>query len=244
MGHDEDSGSLPAQVFASSCVYQSGGRRPVCGRCSRAAAEHRPPPVSYAPEPGRHPGVSASRCRASDFRQDLERQRLIRGGNDDRTAGSAVAIGEPKDHDRRCRDSESVPGLDSLLGLRSPTRSTCTVTTRPCVIRVTNQSRPFRRIVSPIEGSVRRVKSYSKSPFGKRITNALAGTNHLVARLYLDMPVLTHGKQRVRRTTASSIAPAGAGIVCQAVLGVRLPIDWARPRSSRLFLGRRGEHCR
>ena len=65
-----------------------------------------------------------------------------------------------------------------------------------CVIRVSDHSRPCLRIVSPIVGIARRVKSYSKSPLGKRITNALAGMGHLVARLLGRCPRLPGAKPR------------------------------------------------
>ena len=46
-------------------------------------------------------------------------------------------------------------------------------------MRVTDQNKRFRYIWSPIEGTGSRVKSYSKSPSGNRITNAFAGKSHL-----------------------------------------------------------------
>jgi hypothetical protein len=105
------------------------------------------------------------------------------------------------------------------------TGSTCTVTTRSCVTRVTNQSRPFRRIVSPIEGRARRVKSYSKSPFGNRITYALAGTGSPRCSPFSGVPVLTNAKPGRRQAAASRVAPGRAEILCQAVLDVPLPLD-------------------
>ena len=46
------------------------------------------------------------------------------------------------------------------------TGSTYAVGTGLPAIRVTRQSSPLRRTFSPIAGKTRRVKSYSKSPFG------------------------------------------------------------------------------
>ena len=48
----------------------------------------------------------------------------------------------------------------------SSTGSTYAVGTGLPAIRVTRQSSPLRRTFSPIAGKTRRVKSYSKSPFG------------------------------------------------------------------------------
>jgi hypothetical protein len=44
------------------------------------------------------------------------------------------------------------PLLLGVLGVLLSERSTYTVRTRPWVIRVTNQSRPFRRSLSPTDG--------------------------------------------------------------------------------------------
>ena len=96
----------------------------------------------------------------------------------------------------------------------------------PCVVRVTSQSTPFRRRVSPTEGAVSRVRSYSMSPFGNWITVVfvgrvslllsrrsplLAGANHQ-RRLLIRRTCPAREDQLRRRATVRSRARPAAGV--------------------------------
>ena len=129
-----------------------------------------------------------------------------------------VAVREPQKEDRRCRDTDSVLVVDlghlvtatraarSFASPSPPSRrttgSTWTVRTAPSVSRLTDQRDPRRVSVSPAEGSSRRVRSYSKSPSGNRITNARAGTMHLPVGARVPCPSLRGRKPTRRRFTA------------------------------------------
>jgi hypothetical protein len=120
------------------------------GRNARATSIHERVPAP----PGEAPLVST----------DIRRHHLGSGG-----PGSGFPAQPQLTHNVQRRGGAVMEAL-------FPTKaSTCTVTGTSSVILNTRQDFPRRCIVSPIAGSAFRLRSYSKSPFGKWITNALAG---------------------------------------------------------------------
>src|SRR4029079_6858024 len=90
----------------------------------------------------------------------------------------------------------SVSSLDSVMDADVPacTKEETRTTTMPSppswALEVTRQSVPLRLSLSPVLGSNRRVKSYSKSPFGKRMTKARAGIGGTSTFVYLERALL------------------------------------------------------
>src|SRR5688500_1716851 len=88
----------------------------------------------------------------------------------------------------------------SYVDFRSSTRSTWPTSSS---IRVTTQSTPFPRNVSPTEGTVPRVKSYWSSPFGSWITTLFVDTGHLLPR---KSPLLATANQHGLRVVCASLS--------------------------------------